>query len=131
VEKQTQNLLSLEITIKPLTMPFLICAAIKIKKGKQDYVILLEEAFAKAKERDLNAINLLAKEANPAQLEKNANTYVQLNSVRKKIKPLLPLKFKEGRNAIFPLIIITIKSSVVKCLISLFICNAKINGDFR
>jgi hypothetical protein len=31
---------------------------------------LLEEAFAKAK-RDLNAINLLTKEANPAQLEKN------------------------------------------------------------
>jgi hypothetical protein len=63
-------------------MLYLICAAIKEKKGKQDYVILLEEAFAKAK-RDLNAINLLTKEANPAQLEKMYTTYVQLNSVRK------------------------------------------------
>jgi hypothetical protein len=50
-------------------MLYLICVA-KDKKGKQDYVYLLEEAFAKAKERDLNAINLLTKEANPAQLEK-------------------------------------------------------------
>jgi hypothetical protein len=44
-------------------------------------VYLLEEAL-KQKNGDLNAINLLAKEANPAQLEKNI-TYVQLNSVRK------------------------------------------------
>lgn len=75
----------------------------KDKKGKQDYVYILEEAFAKAKERDLNAINLLAKDANPAQLEKLYNTYLQLNSRQEKIKPLLPLKLiKEGRNAIFP-----------------------------
>jgi hypothetical protein len=51
VAKQTQNLLSLEITIKPLTMPYLICAAIKIKKANKIMCILLEEAFAKAKER--------------------------------------------------------------------------------
>ena len=75
----------------------------KDKKGKQDYVYILEEAFAKAKERDLNAINLLAKDANPTQLEKLYNTYLQLNSRQEKIKPLLPLKLiKEGRNAIFP-----------------------------
>lgn len=75
----------------------------KDKKGKQDYVYILEEAFAKAKDRDLNAINLLAKDANPAQLEKLYNTYLQLNSRQEKIKPLLPLKLiKEGRNAIFP-----------------------------
>jgi hypothetical protein len=75
----------------------------KDKKGKQDYVYILEEAFAKAKNRDLNAINLLAKDANPAQLEKLYNTYLQLNSRQEKIKPLLPLKLiKEGRNAIFP-----------------------------
>ena len=73
----------------------------KDKKGKQDYVYLLEEAFAKAKERDLNTINLLVKDANPAQLEKIYNTYLQLNDRQEKIKPLLPLKLiKEGRNAI-------------------------------
>jgi hypothetical protein len=75
----------------------------KDKKGKQDYIYLLEEAFAKAKERDLNAIDLLAKDANPAQLEKIYNVYLQLNNRQEKIKPLLPLKLiNEGRNAIFP-----------------------------
>jgi hypothetical protein len=75
----------------------------KDKKGKQDYVYLLEEAFAKAKDRDLNTINLLVKEANPAQLEKIYTTYLQLNDRQERIKPILPLKLlKEGRNAIFP-----------------------------
>ena len=75
----------------------------KDKKGNQDYVYLLEEAFAKAKERDLNTINLWEKEKNPANFEKIYNTYLQLNNRQEKIKPLLPLKLlKEGRNAIFP-----------------------------
>jgi len=74
----------------------------KTKKSKQEYINLLEEAFAKAKERDLNQLNLLEKEANPAQLEKIYQTYVQLNNRQEKIKPLLPLQLiKEGRNAIF------------------------------
>lgn len=51
----------------------------------------------------MNAINLLAKDANPAQLEKMYNTYLQLNERQEKIKPILPLRLiKEGRNAIFP-----------------------------
>ena len=75
----------------------------KNAKGKQDYVYLLEEAFAKAKERDLRNIDLLAKDNNPANLEKIYNTYLQLNSRQEKIRPLLPLQLiKEGRNAIFP-----------------------------
>jgi hypothetical protein len=75
----------------------------KGNKRKQDYIYLLEEAFAKAKERDLNAITLLAKDANPVQLEKMYNTYLQLNERQEKIKPLLPLRLiREGRNAIFP-----------------------------
>ena len=75
----------------------------KDKKSKQEYVYLLEEAFAKAKERDLNQLNLLEKETNPAQLEKIYQTYVQLNYRQEKIKPLLPLQLiKEGRSAIFP-----------------------------
>jgi len=74
----------------------------KDKKNKQEYVYLLEEAFAKAKERDLNLINFLTKEANSAQLEKIYKTYLQLNARQEKIKPLLPLRLiKEGRNAVF------------------------------
>jgi hypothetical protein len=101
--KQTQNLLSSGNYDQAIDNAVSNLRSSKDKKGKQDYVYLLEEAFAKAKERDLNTINLLAKEANPAQLEKMYNTYLQLNSRQEKIKPLLPLKFiKEGRNAIFP-----------------------------
>ena len=75
----------------------------KDKNSKQDYVYLLEEAFAKAKERDLNTLNLLEKENNPTQIERIYQLYVGLNNRQEKIKPLLPLQlFKEGRNAIFP-----------------------------
>jgi hypothetical protein len=75
----------------------------KDKKGKQDYIYLLEEAFAKAKERDLNTVSFLSKENNPSNLEKIYNTYLALNDRQEKIKPLLPLKLiKEGRNAVFP-----------------------------
>lgn len=75
----------------------------KDKKGKQDYVYLLEEAFAKAKDRDLRNISMLVKDANPRNFEEVFNTYVQLNNRQEKIRPLLPLKLlKEGRNANFP-----------------------------
>ncbi len=75
----------------------------KERKGKQDYIYLLEEAFAKAKARDLQDVSLLVKENNPAQLEKVYTTYVNLDARQQKIKPLLPLfLMKENRNAIFP-----------------------------
>jgi hypothetical protein len=75
----------------------------KDAKGKQDYVYLLEEAFAKAKERDERNITAWFKDANPNNLEKIFNTYQQLNNRQELIRPLLPLKLlKEGRNAIFP-----------------------------
>jgi hypothetical protein len=101
--KQTQNLLSSGNYDQAIDNAISNLRTNKDKKGKQEYVYLLEEAFAKAKERDLNTINLLAKEANPTQLEKMYTTYIQLNNRQEKIKPLLPLKLiKEGRNAIFP-----------------------------
>ena len=101
--KQTQNLLGSGNYDQAIDNAISNLRTNKDKKGKQDYVYLLEEAFAKAKERDLNTINLLAKDANPAQLEKMYNTYLQLNQRQEKIKPILPLRLlKEGRNAIFP-----------------------------
>ncbi|MHC0440977.1 hypothetical protein [Flavobacterium sp. 3-210] len=75
----------------------------KDSKGKQDYVYLLEEAFAKAKDRDLRNLEMLNKENNPANTERIYNTYVQLNNRQEKIRPILPLKLlKQGRNALFP-----------------------------
>jgi hypothetical protein len=75
----------------------------KNAKGKQDYVYMLEEAFAKAKERDMSNINLWFKDANPSNLEKIYATYVKLNSRQEIIRPLLPLKLiQEKREALFP-----------------------------
>lgn len=101
--KQTQNLLSSGNYDKAIDNSISNLRSNKDKKGNQDYVYLLEEAFAKAKERDLNAINLFEKDKNPANFEKIYNTYLSLNDRQEKIKPLLPLKLlNEGRNAIFP-----------------------------
>jgi hypothetical protein len=75
----------------------------KNAKGKQDYVYLLEEAFAKAKERDLTLVNNLISENNPNGLEKIYTNYLQLNNRQELIRPLLPLRLLvENRNAIFP-----------------------------
>lgn len=75
----------------------------KASKGKQDYVYLLEEAFAKAKERDLRNLDLLAKDKKPRNFEAIYNTYIQLNSRQDKIRPILPLPLlNKGRNAYFP-----------------------------
>ncbi|WKL47947.1 hypothetical protein Q1W71_23740 [Flavobacterium pectinovorum] len=75
----------------------------KDSKGKQDYVYLLEEAFAKAKDRDLRNLEVMIKEANPANSERIYNTYLQLNNRQEKIRPLLPMPLlKQGKNASFP-----------------------------
>ncbi|UTN06408.1 hypothetical protein L0669_10985 [Flavobacterium bizetiae] len=74
----------------------------KDSKGKQDYVFLLEEAFAKAKDRDLRDLDLMIKEATPTNAERVYNTYLQLNNRQEKIRPLLPLPLlKQGKNATF------------------------------
>ena len=74
----------------------------KNAKSKQEYIYLLEEGFAKAKERDLNDIVLWKKDTNPKNLEKIYNTYLQLNYRQEEIKPLLPLHYlKENKDASF------------------------------
>jgi hypothetical protein len=101
--KQTQNNLASGNYDAAIDIAVSNLRSNKDKKGKQDYVYLLEEAFAKAKERDLGTISFLIKENNPSNLEKIYNTYLALNDRQEKIRPLLPLKLiKDGRNAIFP-----------------------------
>lgn len=102
--KQTQTLLSNGNYDAAIDNAINSLSSNKTAKGKQDYVYLLEEAFAKAKDRDVNSLNLLKKENNPANYERIFNLYNQLNSRQERIKPLLPLPLhKEGRNAIFPM----------------------------
>jgi hypothetical protein len=101
--KQTQNNLASGNYDAAIDIALSNLRTNKNKKGKQDYIYLLEDAFVKAKERDLNTINYLNKENNSSNLEKIYDTYLTLNDRQEKIKPLLPLKLiKEGRNAIFP-----------------------------
>lgn len=74
----------------------------KNKKGKQDYILILEEAFVKAVERDINAITFLEKEGNPASLERIYNSYNALKKRQERIRPLLPLyHVEQGRTASF------------------------------
>lgn len=76
----------------------------KNSKGNQDYVYLLEEAFAKAKERDLRNIDAWSKDSNPDNLERIYDTYNLLNNRQELIRPLIPLKLiAEGRDAQFPM----------------------------
>lgn len=64
----------------------------KTNKKSRAYIALLEEAFAKAKERDNRDITFLVKDANPQKLEQIFNIYKNLNARQEKIRPLLPLK---------------------------------------
>lgn len=74
----------------------------KNKKGRQDYVLILEEAFVRAVDRDINVITFLEKEGNPANLEKIYNCYNTLKNRQERIRPLLPLyHVEQGRNANF------------------------------
>lgn len=100
--KQTRNLLTTGNYDEAIDNAISNLRSNKDKKGNQEYVYLLEEAFFKAKERDLNSLNLLEQDKNPSNLEKIFNIYVQLDNRQEKIKPLLPLKLlKENKNARF------------------------------
>ncbi|GGD37510.1 hypothetical protein GCM10011361_00660 [Muriicola marianensis] len=74
----------------------------KDKRGNQPYVLMLEEAFAKNMERELQNIAFLEKDGNPANLEAIYKSYTQLRQIQERIRPLLPLYVRdENRNARF------------------------------
>ncbi len=74
----------------------------KDKKGHQPYVLMLEEAFSKNMERELQNISYLEKDGNPANLEAIYKGYSQLKNIQQRIRPLLPLYLRdEGRDARF------------------------------
>ncbi|MEM8847461.1 MAG: hypothetical protein AAGD17_10200 [Bacteroidota bacterium] len=74
----------------------------KTRKGHQAYVTLLEDAFAKNTQRELEQINFLEKDGNPANLETIYKKYNTLKSIQARIQPLLPLSiYEEGRDARF------------------------------
>ncbi|WP_411030970.1 hypothetical protein [Spongiimicrobium sp. 3-5] len=74
----------------------------KTKKSNQPYILLLEEAFAKNMERELQQISFLEKDENPAHYETIYKSYTHLRSIQERIKPLLPLRiYDENREARF------------------------------
>lgn len=74
----------------------------KTKKSHQPYVILLEEAFQKNTERELDHIDFLKKEGNPANYEAIYKGYNRLKDIQQRVRPLLPLTIlEENRQAQF------------------------------
>ena len=72
----------------------------KSAKRKQDYILLLKDAYDKANERDLNAIEGLKTSNNPEYYQRVYETYVALDKRQEAIKPLLPLAVN-GRTVAF------------------------------
>jgi hypothetical protein len=74
----------------------------KTKKGNQPYVLMLEEAYEKARTKDLAKINFLKKENNPEKIETIFALYENLKNRQEILKPLLPLPIlKKNRDAEF------------------------------
>lgn len=74
----------------------------KSKKSNQPYVVMLEEAFQKATERDLNRIDFLKKDQNSDNLETVYKLYTNLKNRQETIKALLPIPIlATGKNAVF------------------------------
>lgn len=73
----------------------------KDKRGKADIIMMLEEAFNKATERDLSNIDFLKKDQNPENYIRIYDAYVNLDNRQERIKPLLPL-YVDGREINLP-----------------------------
>jgi len=64
----------------------------KSKKSKEDYVLMLHDAYIKAVDRDLNTFKFLKKDNNPENYQAIYETYVKLNARQEAIKPIMPLQ---------------------------------------
>lgn len=74
----------------------------KTKKGNQQYVLMLQDAFAKSVERDEERIEFLRKDGNPENSEEIFNLFNNLKNRQQRIKPILPLPIlSTGTNAQF------------------------------
>ncbi|WP_282135994.1 hypothetical protein [Seonamhaeicola maritimus] len=72
----------------------------KDKKRKYDYVVMLQDAYHKVVERDLNTIAHLKKDNNPELYRDIFELYLDLDARQEDIKPILPL-YVNGKNITF------------------------------
>lgn len=74
----------------------------KNARRKEEFVILLQDAFKKAVQEDEILLNRLKSDPNPNVLEPIYETYIGLENRQAKIRPLLPLTFySNGKKAQF------------------------------
>jgi len=100
--KRTQEALNSGNYWTAITKAISNIAENKDKKSNQPFIVLLEDAFEKNTEREVQHINFLKKEGNPATYEEIFKTYEQLKTVQQQIRPLLPLRIvDENRKAQF------------------------------
>lgn len=100
--KKTQEALNTGNYVAAMNKALKNLADNKTRKNNQPYILLLEEAFAKHTERELQQIGFLEKDENPAHYEAIYRGYVQLRNIQERIKPLLPLRvYEENRDAQF------------------------------
>ncbi len=112
----------------------------KTKKSHQAYVLLLEDAFEKHTQRELENIRFLEEDGNPANYEAIYRSYVNLKQIQQRIRPLLPLPiYEENRNAEFyfrdyDTSLLTAKSNLSEYLYdhaSNLLTNATYKQDYR
>lgn len=100
--KRTQEALNAGDYINAINTSIQRLTENKSKKGNQQYILLLEEAYKKNTERELQHIAFLEKGGNESDYEGIFKAYSNLRSVQERIKPLLPLKLvEENRTAAF------------------------------
>jgi hypothetical protein len=138
--KKTQKAINYGNYNEAITISLKHLKSNKTKKSNQDYILLLEDAFKKATDKDLEYISFLEKEGNATNLEKIYNTYLKLKNRQELIKPLLPLPIhSKKRNASFLIsdyseAIIDTKSKLSKYLYTnakQLVNNATSKSDFR
>ncbi len=64
----------------------------KDSKRKREVVLMLQDAYYKAEDRDLNTITHLKKDSNPELYREIYERYLDLNARQEAIKPILPLR---------------------------------------
>jgi len=100
--KKTQEALNMGNYSNAINTALKNIAENKTKKSNQPYIQMLEEAYKKNTERELQQIAFLKKDNNPANHEIIFNGYQNLKYIQERIKPLLPLKlYDENRDAQF------------------------------
>lgn len=100
--KKTQEALNSGNYVTAMNKAIKNLAENKTKKGNQQYILLLEDAFAKNTQREQAEISFLQNDGNPANLETIYNKYLHLKEIQQRIRPLMPLTiYDEGRDARF------------------------------